>query len=119
MKKFCCIVAAAVLMSAPLMTRQAMAQQAYGGGTDNIWSSAQGTSYTYGHANAAGLSMSGAIAAAGGLGALGAAGIGGGGLTSAFTISNAATSAYNGGYAQEQTSGYAGGTVSGYGGRGR
>ena len=54
MKTFCCIVAtAALLISAPAMTRQAMAQQFYGsgGGSTNIWSSAQGTSNSYGSAN--------------------------------------------------------------------
>ena len=75
MKAFCCIVAVAgLLISAP-----AMAQQVYvtGGGTTNIWSSAQGTSNSYGNANGFGTSSSGSMALAGGRGSLGA-GLGGG-----------------------------------------
>ncbi len=43
----------------------------------------------------------------------GSAGYGGGAMTSAFTTSNAGAS--TNGYAQVQTSGYAGGSVAGFG----
>ena len=71
MKMLCCIVATAGLfVSAP-----AMAQQYYsGGGSTNIWSSAQGTSNSYGSANAFGTSSSGSMATAGGQGLAAAAG---------------------------------------------
>jgi hypothetical protein len=142
MKRFCCVTAVALLLGTPVLGKQAAAQQlngvnngtptssyganfansyGNGGGTTNIWSSAQGTSYTYGNASASGISSSGSMASAGGqggLGSVGAASTGGGGTTSAFTTSNAMTSSFNGGYAQAQTSGYAGGSVSGWGGRG-
>jgi hypothetical protein len=108
---------AALLISAPAMAQQN--KYANGGGYANIWSSAQGTSNSYGHAKALGASSSGAVGNAGGNGANGVAGYGGGGATSAITTSNAATSSHGSGYAQSQTSGYAGGTVSGYGGRHR
>jgi hypothetical protein len=117
MKTLCCIVVATagLLVSAP-----AMAQQFYanGGGYSNIWSSAQGTSNSYGAANAFGTSSSGSVANVGGQGANGLSGFGGGGTTSAITQSFAGTNSTGSGYAQSQTSGYAGGTVSGYGGRG-
>jgi hypothetical protein len=114
------IIAAAGLLfsvSAPVST-PASAQQFYanGGGYSNIWSSAQGTSNSYGNAKAFGGSSSGSIANVGGQGASG--GFGGGGTTSAITSSQAGTVSNGSGYAQAQTSGYAGGTVSGYGGRG-
>ena len=118
MKTLCCIVAVAeLLVSAP-----AMAQQFYanGGGYSNLWSSAQGTSNSYGNANAFGNSSSGAAGANGGQGATGiGGGFGGGGNMTAFTQSSAGTVSVGNGYAQSQTSGYAGGTVAGYGGAGR
>ena len=123
MKTLCRIIAAAGLLfsvSAPVST-PALAQQFYanGGGYSNIWSSAQGTSNSYGNANAFGGSSSGSIANVGGQGAGGfSGGFGGGGTTSAITSSQAGTVSNGNGYAQAQTSGYAGGTVSGYGGRG-
>jgi hypothetical protein len=116
------IIAAAGLLfsvSAPVST-PASAQQFYanGGGYSNIWSSAQGTSNSYGNAKAFGGSSSGSIANVGGQGATSISGFGGGGTTSAMTSSQAGTVSNGSGYAQAQTSGYAGGTVSGYGGRG-
>jgi len=55
-----------------------------------------------------------------GLGGLsGSAAFGGGGATSAITTSTAGASSSGSGYAQVQTSGYAGGNVSGYGARSR
>jgi hypothetical protein len=119
MRTFCYLVAAgALLAAAPAITGQAKAQQAYGagGGYTNIWSSAQGTSDSYGAASAFDQSISGSMATAGGAGS---GGFGGGGVTSSFTTSIAGTSSYGSGYAQAQTSGYAGGSASGYGGRGR
>lgn len=113
MKTLCCIVAAGLLFAAP-----AMAQQTGGGsGFTNIWSSAQGASNSYGNANAFGTSASGSMANAAGAGGLN--GFGGGGGTSAITTSNAGTSSSGSGYAQAQTSGYAGGTVAGSGARAR
>ena len=115
MKTFCYVVAAAMLVSAP-----AMAQQFSGGGSTNIWSSAQGTSDSYGNANGFADSTSGSMVKAGGLGlgnVSGAGVFGGGGITSAFTTSNAGASSNGDGYAQVQTSGYAGGNVAGYGAR--
>jgi len=114
MKTLCCIVAtAAVLISAP-----AMAQQFSGGGSTSLWSSAQGTSDSYGNANGFATSQSGSMATAGGLGLTnlaGSIGFGGGAVTSAFTASNAGASTSGNGYAQVQTSGYAGGSVAGFG----
>ena len=121
MRKFCYVVAAgALLVTAPAITSQAKAQQAYGigGGYTNIWSGAQGTSFSYGGASAFDRSASGSTATAGGLGLGGSGGFGGGGIMSSFTTSIAGTSSYGSGYAQAQTSGYAGGNVSGYGGKG-
>lgn len=117
MKAFCCMVAAAGL----LIAVPALAQQANGSvsGTTNIWSSAQGTSNSYGDANGFGLSSSGATANAGGRGPMSVMGAGAGGLTSATTTSNAGVTSFGSGYAQAQTSGYSGGSVSGYAGRGR
>lgn len=118
MNKLCCIIAgAAVLLTASSVTKPAGAQQAYGGGYSNIWSSAQGTSNSYGGAYAFDGSTSGVLATAGGggIGAGSSGGFIGGGMTSAFTTSTAGTSSYGSGYAQAQTSGYAGGNVSGYG----
>lgn len=116
---FYIVAGAGVLLAASTFTKPATAQQAYGGGYNNIWSSAQGTSDGYGNANAYDMSTSGALATAGGGGLSGTSGgFIGGGITSAFTTSTAATNSSGSGYAQAQTSGYAGGTVSGYGGRG-
>ena len=118
-KLFCVVAGAAVLLAVPALTKPASAQQAYGGGYSNIWSSAQGTSNSYGGASAFDNSTSGALATAGG-GGLGAGfsiGFIGGGITSAFTTSTAGTSSNGSGYAQAQTSGYAGSNVSGYGAR--
>jgi len=86
----------------------------YGGGSTNIWSSAQGTSFSYGNATAN--SASGSTAS----------GIGGGGYQGTLssiggvtgsTSSFASTASYGSGYAQAQTSGYAGGTSTGAAGR--
>jgi len=113
MKTLCCIVAALVtLISAP-----ALAQQFTGGGSTSIWSSAQGTSDSYGNATGFATSQSGSMTDAGGLGLGNLAGggtFGGGAAMSAFTTSNAGASTTGNGYAQVQTSGYAGGNVSGY-----
>jgi len=113
MKPLSCIIAtAAVLISAP-----ALAQQfSTGGGLASIWSGAQGTSFSYGAANGYGNSSSGSIGSVGmpGLTSLGA--LGGGSVTAAITTSNAGTASNGSGYAQAQTSGYAGGSVSTFGG---
>ena len=86
----------------------------YGGGFTNIWSGAQGTSFSYGNATAN--SASGSTAS----------GIGGGGYQGTLssiagvtgsTSSFASTASYGSGYAQAQTSGYAGGTSTGAAGR--
>jgi len=89
MKAICCIVAVAGL----LISIPAMAQQVYttgnGGGTTNIWSSAQGSSDSYGNANGFGTSSSGSMALGGGQGSLGTGFSVGGGMT-------ATTSSYAG-----------------------
>jgi hypothetical protein len=116
MKALYCIVAAAgLLLAVPAMAQQ----QVYGsgGGGTNIWSGAQGTSFSYGDANGFGTSSSGVEAGAGTLAAMGLHGVGGGGLITAGTTSNAGAFSYGSGYAQSQTSGYAGGSASGYGSR--
>ena len=114
MKPLCCILAtASILISAP-----AMAQQFTGGGTTSIWSSAQGTSDSYGNATGFANSESGTAANAGGLvfnNVSGSISYGSGAVTGSFTTSNAAASTNGNGYAQVQTSGYAGGSVSGFG----
>jgi hypothetical protein len=99
MKTLCCIVAT----TASLFAVPAMAQQFYGngGGSTNIWSSAQGTSNSYGSATGFGNSSSGSMANAGGQGIRG---VGGGGSTSAITTSSAGASSSGCGYAQTQTS---------------
>ena len=123
MKILCCIVAAAgLLISVPAMVQKAAAQEAYGtgGGTTNIWSSAQGSSDSYGNASGFGTSSSGSMATAGGRSSLAGQSLGhsvGGGITSAMTTSYAGASTYGNGYVQVQTSGYAGGTTAGFGGR--
>lgn len=109
MKTLCCIAAAAALsISAP-----AMAQQS------SLWSSAQGTAYSYGNANGFANSSSGSMAASGngtGLTA-GTNALTGASNTMALTTSTANTSSSGGGYAQVQTSGYAGGSVFGFAAR--
>jgi hypothetical protein len=117
MKTLCCSLATAlVLISAP-----AMAQQFSGGGTTSIWSSAQGTSDSYGSGTGFATSQAGSMTTAGGLGLSNLAGsigsYGGGAMTSAFTASNAGASTNGNGYAQVQTSGYAGGSAAGFGTR--
>jgi hypothetical protein len=118
MRTLCYVVAsAALLISAP-----AMAQQFSGGGSTSLWSSAQGTSDSYGNANGFATSTSGSIGNAGGLGfssLAGSGGFGGGAATSAMTTSTAGASTSGNGYAQVQTSGYAGGNVAGFGARTR
>ena len=118
MKTLCCILATAgLLISVP-----AMAQQFTGGGTTSLWSSAQGTSDSYGAATGFATSQSGSMANAGGLTFTNLAGSissGGGAITGAFTASNAGASTNGNGYAQVQTSGYAGGSVSGFSARTR
>jgi hypothetical protein len=114
MKALCCIVAAVgLLTSAPAMA------DPFGSGTafTNLWSSAQGTSNSYGSANAFAESASGAAANAGGRGGLN--GFAGGAQITNVTTSHAVTSSNGPGYAQAQTSGYTGGTVSATGARGR
>ena len=113
MKAFCCIAASAsLLIAVPAMAGQVNGS---GGGITNIWSSAQGTSNSYGNANAFGTSLSGSMATAAGRGAQGL----GAGITQAMTLSNAGTSSNGSGYAQAQTSGYSGGSATGYANRGR
>ena len=109
-------------IAATLAAVPATAQQFSGGGSTSIWSSAQGTSDSYGNATGFATSQSGSMTTAGGLGLTnfsGGVGYGGGALTSAFTTSNAGASTNGNGYAQVQTSGYAGGSVAGFGARTR
>jgi hypothetical protein len=114
MKTLCCVLSVAGLLAAA----PAMAQQyGNGGGFTNIWSSAQGTSNSYGDANAFSASAAGSLANVGA--GSGLAGFGGGAFTSAITTSQAGTQSFGSGYAQAQTSGYAGGTVSGAAAAGR
>jgi len=113
MKTLSCILAAGGLMiSVPVMAQQ----NVNGGGFTNIWSSAQGTSNSYGQAKAFGMSSAGSAATAGGQGGVG--GFGGASGVTSITSSFAGTSSYGSGYAQSQTSGYAGGTATGSAGRG-
>ena len=118
MKTLCCMLAAAILAAAvALISAPAMAQQFTGGGTTSIWSSAQGTSDSYGNANGFATSQSGSMTAAGGLtlnNLAGSISYGSGAITGSFTTSNAGASTNGNGYAQVQTSGYAGGSVSGF-----
>ncbi len=115
MKALCCVVAAGLLISVPAMAQS----NGSGSGTTNIWSSAQGTSDAYGGAHGYATTSSGSMATALGRGPIGTTASGGAGLTSAITVSNAGVVSPGSGYAQVQTSGYAGGTASGFGGRGR
>ena len=78
-----------------------------------------GSSDSYGGAHGFATSSSGSIANALGRGTVGGGGSVGAGLTSAITTSTAAVVSPGSGYAQVQTSGYAGGSVSGFGGRAR
>jgi hypothetical protein len=112
MKTLSCIAAAvALLISAP-----AMAQQfGTGGGYTSIWSSAQGTSFSYGTANGFGTSSSGSMALAGGPSLTSLGEITGGSVTTAMTTSIAGAASNGSGYAQAQTSGYSGGSVSTFG----
>jgi hypothetical protein len=103
MKTLCCIVATTTL----LISAPAMAQQ-FNFNT-NIWSSAQGTSNSYGAASGFSNSSSGSMANAG-LPIAGATS----NLTQAITTSSAGASSNGSGYAQTQTSGYAGGSISSY-----
>ena len=116
MKALCCLAAATgLLIAAPAMAQS----NGSGSATSNIWSSAQGSSDSYGGAHGFATSSSGSIANALGRGTVGGGGSVGAGLTSAITTSTAAVVSPGSGYAQVQTSGYAGGSVSGFGGRAR
>ena len=112
-KTLCRILAVASLAT----TAPAMAQQVTGNGsgTTNIWSSAQGTSNSYGAANGFGNSSSGTMITTGGQGLNGLASSSTGSTTQLITTSSAGTSSSGSGYAQSQTSGYAGGNISGFG----
>jgi len=105
MKTLCCIVAAVgLLTAAPAMADPFNSGTAF----TNLWSSAQGTSNTYGSGLALSQSTSGIAANAGGR----LNGFTGGVQMTGMTTSNAATTSNGPGYAQAQTSGYTGGTVS-------
>jgi hypothetical protein len=118
MKSLCCIAAVA----AALFSASAMAQQVTitGMGAANIWSSAQGTTNSYGAANGFGNSSSGSTAMAtpmdmSGLNSLSSAlSSTAANMMQAVTVSNAGTSSNGRGYAQAQTSGYAGGSMTAY-----
>ena len=115
MKTLSCIV---VVASVFLISAPAMAQQfGVGGGYTSIWSSAQGTSFSYGTANGYGISSSGSMANAGGVGLNSRGEIVGGSAVTALTTSTAGAVSNGNGYAQAQTSGYAGGSVSTFGAR--
>jgi hypothetical protein len=112
MKAFCAVVATAGL----LIAVPALAQDSSGSGRGmtNIWSSAQGSSDSYGDGQGYSTSSSGSRGdAAGGHGTLRI----GSGLTSAITTSNAVASTTGSGYVQTQTSGYAGGSIRSFTGR--
>ncbi len=64
MKTPCYILATAIMLS----SAPAMAQQFTGGGSSSLWSSAQGTSDSYGNAKGFATSQSGSMGTAGGLG---------------------------------------------------
>jgi hypothetical protein len=120
MKALNCIVATVALLISGSAIAPAMAQQFSGGGSTSLWSSAQGTSDSYGSGAGFATSQSGSMTTAGGLGfsnLAGGNGYGGGAVMSAFTASNAGASTNGNGYAQVQTSGYAGGSVTGFGAR--
>lgn len=110
MKALCRLATAiGLLMAAPAMAQEP--SFASGAGNVSLWSGAQGTAFTYGNANAYGTSSSGTATLTGGQGTLSTGVTSGGGMLSAITISTAGASSYGGGYAQTQTSGYAGGRV--------
>ena len=114
MKMLCCVAATVgLLTSAPAMADPYRSGTAF----TNLWSSAQGTSNSYGSATGFAESASGAAANAGGRGGLN--GYVGGAQMTSVTTSHAATSSNGPGYAQTQTSGYTGGTVSFTAARGR
>jgi hypothetical protein len=108
MKTLCCTIAAATL----LIAAPAMAQQIHTTGiSTSLWSSAQGTSDSYGSATGFGTSSSGSAITTG----QGGTGLGGLlGMTQALTTSVAGASSTGSGYAQAQTSGYAGGSITGF-----
>jgi len=126
MKVLCCIVAAGgILVAIP-----ALAGDFYGrgNGTSNIWSSAQGSSDSYGDGKGFSTSSSGSLSDVGnhginntllrGTGVTGRMGATGAtGATGADTVSNATATTNGSGYVQTQTSGYAGGRISGLAGR--
>jgi hypothetical protein len=120
MKVLCCIVAAAgILVAIP-----AFAEELYGrgAGISNIWSSAQGSSDSYGDGKGMSTSSSGSLSNVGGHGInntlLHASGMTGKmGATGADTVSNSLATTNGSGYVQTQTSGYAGGRISGLAGR--
>jgi hypothetical protein len=107
MNKLLCIAAAAgTLLAFPALAAD---QYSNGTGLTNIWSSAQGTANSYGLATAFSTSSAGAAATINSLGNMTA--FKGNGITQSITTSNANTSTTGPGYAQAQTSGYAGGTL--------
>jgi len=132
MKTLCCVVAAGgILIALP-----ALAQDYYGRGTgsSNIWSSAQGSSDSYGDGKGLSTSSSGSLSNVGGNGvseqlindALAIRGITGSAApittgrmsaTGAVTTSNSVATTNGSGYVQTQTSGYAGGRAFGLAGR--
>jgi hypothetical protein len=118
MKTLSCAVAAVALsVSAPAMAQAVNGGGSFniGGGYTSIWSSAQGTSFSYGTANGYGNSSAGSMAFAGGSGLNSLGAITGGSGMTAITTSTAGTASNGSGYAQAQTSGYAGGSVSTFG----
>ena len=110
MKTLCWLAAAVgLLIAAPAVAQE----PSYGSGAGyvSLWSGAQGTAFTYGNADAYGTSSSGAESFSGGRVTSGTGVTNGGGMSSAITTSTAGATSYGGGYAQTQTSGYAGGRV--------
>ena len=112
MKTLCCTIAAATLLiAAPAMAQQIHTTGISTGISTNLWSSAQGTSDSYGSATGFGTSSSGSAITTG----QGGTGLGGLlGMTQALTTSVAGASSTGSGYAQAQTSGYAGGSITGF-----
>lgn len=100
-----------VAVAAALAALPALAADQYSNGTGltNIWSSAQGTANSYGAATAFSNSSSGAAAIIDSLGSMNR--FKAAGSTQSITTSSAGTSTTGPGYAQAQTSGYAGGSV--------
>ena len=103
--------ACTAVVGATLAALPALAADQYSNGTGltNIWSSAQGTANSYGAATAFSNSSSGAAATINALGNMSK--FKADGITQSITTSNAGTSTTGPGYAQAQTSGYAGGTI--------